>query len=94
MTTSKSMSENTDLHPADAAFDNIDDLGAVADPAAAAGASPAAPVVLPSRIAPPEVAEPIELMPPCSGSWIRDADGGLTPADAPTAAAAGLSFAG
>jgi hypothetical protein len=30
--------------------------------------------------------------PPCGGYWLRDADGGLTPADATTAAAAGLKW--
>ena len=45
---------------------------------------------LPIRIAPvPGVVEP---NPPCGGRWLRDADGGLSPADAETAAAAGLAW--
>jgi len=31
--------------------------------------------------------------PPTSGNWIRDEDGGLRPADAATAATAGMAFA-
>lgn len=31
-----------------------------------------------------------EVQPPCGGSWLRLADGGLQPADADTAARAGL----
>jgi hypothetical protein len=31
-----------------------------------------------------------ELNPPCGGSWIRNADGSLTPADEYTAIASGL----
>lgn len=52
------------------------------------------PVPLPAQ-APPTRVEPtpgVELNPPCGGRWLRDADGGLTPADAPTAAAAGLAW--
>lgn len=41
---------------------------------------------------PPTEANP-EPRPPCGGSWIRDADGGLTPGDADTAQAAGLAWA-
>ena len=33
-----------------------------------------------------------DVNPPCGGSWLRDADGGLSPADADTAAAAGLAW--
>lgn len=46
------------------------------------------------RIAPQLDADgaPIDLAPPCGGSWIRDADGGLSPADESTAAAAGLAW--
>lgn len=41
------------------------------------------------RIAPTDdVPEP---MPPCGGSWIRDEEGGLTPADLATASRAGLA---
>ncbi len=40
------------------------------------------------RIAPTE-ANP-EPLPPCGGSWTRDADGGLTPSDLATATRAGL----
>lgn len=39
--------------------------------------------------------EPIpgaDVNPPCGGHWLRDTDGGLTPADAQTAAAAGLDW--
>jgi hypothetical protein len=39
-----------------------------------------------------EPVDGVELNPPCGGHWLRDADGGLTPADAPTAAAAGLAW--
>lgn len=45
----------------------------------------------PTRIPPTEAAP--EPRPPCGGSWIRDADGGLTPGDAETALAAGLDWA-
>lgn len=41
-----------------------------------------------TRIAPPE--DGAELFPPCGGTWLRDEAGGLTPADAATAALAGL----
>ncbi|ACB34505.1 hypothetical protein Lcho_2239 [Leptothrix cholodnii SP-6] len=47
------------------------------------------------RIAPvidAETGKVIELNPPCGGSWLRDADGGLTPGDAATAKAAGLQW--
>lgn len=37
---------------------------------------------------------PSPVMPPTGGSWTRDADGGLTPGDAQTAAAAGLTWPG
>jgi hypothetical protein len=33
---------------------------------------------------------PVDQLPPCGGSWQREADGGLTPADEATARAAGL----
>jgi hypothetical protein len=43
-----------------------------------------------ARIEPtPEIPEP---NPPTSGNWIRDEDGGLRPADAATAATAGMAF--
>lgn len=45
----------------------------------------------PTRILPTESTP--EPRPPCGGSWIRDADGGLTPGDAATAQAAGLDWA-
>lgn len=32
----------------------------------------------------------VEIDPPCGGSWIRNADGSLTPADEYTALASGL----
>jgi hypothetical protein len=35
---------------------------------------------------------PVELTPPAGGSWLRDADGGLTPANEPTAIGAGLDW--
>lgn len=34
--------------------------------------------------------QPIDQLPPCGGSWVREADGGLSPADEATALAAGL----
>lgn len=40
----------------------------------------------------PATGLPVELNPPCGGSWLRDADGGLTPADQETAEAAGLDW--
>lgn len=40
----------------------------------------------------PETGKPVELNPPCGGSWQRDADGGLLPADEQTAKAAGLQW--
>ena len=40
----------------------------------------------------PETGKPVELNPPCGGSWQRDADGGMTPADEQTAKAAGLQW--
>lgn len=36
--------------------------------------------------------EGLELSPPTGGSWVREPDGGLAPADAATAAAAGLEW--
>lgn len=50
----------------------------------------------PTRIEPVRDAagRPLELAPPCGARWLRDADGGLTPADAQTAEAAGLAWAG
>lgn len=38
----------------------------------------------------PTTGNPLEMTPPAGGSWIRDADGGLTPADEATARSAGL----
>lgn len=48
----------------------------------------------PVRIAPQVDADgkTIELNPPSGGSWIRDPDGGLTPADKHTADGAGLAW--
>ena len=70
-----------------------------ADPAAYFVA--AAPVVtstpaLPTRIEPvlDDKGQAVELHPPGGSRWIRDADGGLTPADADTAAAVGLAWRG
>lgn len=40
---------------------------------------------------PPTAAVPAP-NPACGGRWLRDADGGLTPADEPTATAAGLRW--
>lgn len=49
---------------------------------------------MPMRRIPPNIdpatGKPVELNPPTGGSWIRDADGGLTPADEATARGAGL----
>ena len=36
--------------------------------------------------------QPVEINPPAGGSWVREADGGLRPADAATAAGAGLEW--
>ncbi len=44
----------------------------------------------PTRI--PPAADGSDVTPTAGGSWIRDADGGLTPADAQTARAAGLRW--
>jgi len=38
----------------------------------------------------PTTGNPLEMTPPAGGSWTRDADGGLTPADEATARSAGL----
>lgn len=48
----------------------------------------------PTRIPPVLLPDgtPADLTPPTSGNWLRDADGGLTPADADTAALAGLAW--
>lgn len=49
----------------------------------------------PTRIEPQRDAvtgKPLELNPPASGLWLRDADGGLTPADQATAERAGLAW--
>lgn len=49
---------------------------------------------MPHRI-PPQVAADggvAELNPPTGGSWLRDADGGLSPADETTAVQAGLDW--
>ncbi len=43
-----------------------------------------------TRIEPRE--DGLELAPPSGGSWVRDPDGGLSPADAATAVAAGLDW--
>jgi hypothetical protein len=40
----------------------------------------------------PETGKPVEMNPPCGGTWLRDAEGGLTPADEATARAAGLQW--
>ena len=76
---------------------DVDVTSAAVDPVAADPSAPVAPVaaVLPARIQPlPAGADGKvpDLFPPCGGSWRRDADGGLTPLDAATAQAAGLSF--
>lgn len=49
----------------------------------------------PTRIEPQLDAQgqPTEQNPPCAGRWLRQQDGGLLPADADTAAAAGLAWA-
>lgn len=54
------------------------------------------PAPRPTRIEPVLGADgrPTELVPPGGSRWIRDADGGLTPADAETAEAVGLRWAG
>lgn len=71
-----------------------------ADAADAANSSeqPAAQVAppAPSRIPPVLDADgaPVELNPPFGGRWLRDADGGLSPADEATATAAGLAWPG
>ena len=56
--------------------------------------TPAPGADLPRRIPPQLGADgaPLELSPPHGGRWLRDADGGLSPADADTAAGAGLAF--
>lgn len=41
-----------------------------------------------------EPAEGADITPPCGGRWLRDPDGGLRPADAATADAAGLAWRG
>lgn len=38
--------------------------------------------------------KPVDLHPPGGSRWIRDADGGLTPADRSTAEAVGLAWLG
>lgn len=45
---------------------------------------------MPKRIAPTQ--QTPEPMPQTSGAWVRDADGGLRPLDAATAAQAGLDW--
>ena len=76
-----------------------------AAPAAAAAAaatstasptSPAAEPDLPTRCEPVLGADgiPWDLLPPCGGHWLRDVDGGLSPADEGTARAAGLAWPG
>jgi hypothetical protein len=50
---------------------------------------------MPKRIEPtlhPETGAWLDLPPPTGGSWLRDADGGLTPADKATADGAGLDW--
>jgi len=52
------------------------------------------PATLATRI-PPQLdasGRQIELNPPSGGSWLRDADGGLTPLDKHTAEGAGLAW--
>lgn len=48
----------------------------------------------PTRIEPvlDAVGQPVHLDPPSGGSWQRDADGGLSPADEGTALLAGLRW--
>ena len=50
--------------------------------------------IKPTRIEPRHDANgrPMDLDPPSGGSWIREADGGLTPADQATATGAGLAW--
>jgi hypothetical protein len=49
---------------------------------------------LPKRIEPVVDGDgkPVHLAPPCGGDWIRDPDGGLSPANEATATAAGLGW--
>ncbi len=64
-----------------------------ASPASADAADSSAPV-LTTRIDPVIDADgkPGHLPPPVGGDWIRDPDGGLTPANEATAKAAGLDW--
>ena len=67
--------------------------------AAAATASPTSPAAEPglaTHLEPVPGADgsPLDLAPPCGGRWLRDADGGLWPADESTARAAGLAWPG
>lgn len=59
---------------------------------APAAPTPAAAAPAWSRIEPVlnATGQPVDLLPPCGGSWVREADGGLMPADESTAVAAGL----
>ena len=57
-------------------------------PAAPPGAGPA--TRIPPRLG--EDGQPAYLDPPSGGRWLREADGGLVPADADTAAGAGLAW--
>ncbi len=64
-----------------------------ASPASAAAVDSSAPV-LATRIEPVigTNGKPDHLAPPVGGDWVRDPDGGLTPADEATAKAAGLGW--
>lgn len=64
--------------------------------AAALPDSPAVSAAQPSRILPRTGADgkPLDIDPPAGGSWLRDPDGGLRPADETTAAGAGLAAPG
>lgn len=63
---------------------------------ATANATPAEAAPAAQRIEPrlAENGHSLELSPPCGGRWLRDADGGLRPADTDTARAAGLAWPG
>ena len=64
-------------------------------PAAAAAPTPS-PTPSPTRCEPVLGADgsPLDLLPPCGGRWLRDPDGGLSPADETTARAADLAWPG
>lgn len=78
--------------PADTTADTPAETAATPDapPPAPAPPEPAAP----TRCEPVRGADGVaaDLLPPCGGCWLREADGGLRPADAGTAHAAGLAW--